>query len=60
MHETAKFIQVDDQSRRNNLKVSETEEKQALNTEPNSRDDSLRRSNEIVDELNYWGIKALS
>ena len=58
MHETAKFIQVDDQDQRNNLKVSETN--QDLNTEPISRDDSIRRSNEIVDQLNYWGIKALS
>ena len=58
MRETAKFIQVDDQGQNNNLKVSET--KQALNTEPISRDDSIRRSNEIVDQLNFWGIKALS
>ena len=58
MRETAKFIQVDDQGQENNHKVSETN--QDLNTEPISRDDSIRRSNEIVDQLNFWGIKALS
>ena len=58
MRETAKFIQVDDQGQKNNHKVSETN--QDLNTEPISRDDSIRRSNEIVDQLNFWGIKALS